>query len=103
MQQYNLEEVKNYLAKDLEKLEGMLLSVLEDSNQLTDDISKKIFVGGGKRIRPILTILTGKLLNYEEENIFDLALAIELIHTSTLLHDDVVDGLCKKKGSINSK
>jgi octaprenyl-diphosphate synthase len=65
------------------------LAVDEDLIQL---ISNHLASAGGKRIRPILTILTAKMYGYEGKNAIRLAAAVEFIHMATLLHDDVVDG-----------
>ena len=60
---------------------------------------------GGKRIRPALTILTGKMLGGQEECLITLATAIELLHTATLVHDDLIDGALLRRGmpTLNSK
>lgn len=53
---------------------------------------------GGKRIRPALTILTGKMLGAPQEAILYVAAAIELLHTATLVHDDLIDGSLLRRG-----
>jgi geranylgeranyl pyrophosphate synthase len=53
---------------------------------------------GGKRIRPIVTILTGELLGAHPERLLDLAAAVELLHTATLVHDDMIDGALLRRG-----
>jgi len=60
---------------------------------------------GGKRIRPTLTILTGRMLGAEEEKLVILAAAIELLHTATLVHDDLIDGSLLRRGipTLNSR
>ena len=54
---------------------------------------------GGKRIRPIITLLMGKLLGAEEEKLISLGAAIELLHTATLVHDDLIDGALLRRGN----
>src|SRR5574340_408633 len=51
-----------------------------------------LVASGGKRIRPTLTILTGRMLGADEDRTVTLAAAIELLHTATLVHDDLIDG-----------
>ncbi len=60
---------------------------------------------GGKRVRPALTILAGKMLGGQEECLITLATAIELLHTATLVHDDLIDGALLRRGmpTLNSK
>jgi len=60
---------------------------------------------GGKRIRPILTILTGDMLGGKREQIITLAAGIELLHTATLVHDDLIDGALLRRGTptLNSR
>ena len=60
---------------------------------------------GGKRIRPNLTLLVGKLLNGDLKRLITLSAAIELLHTATLVHDDLIDGSLLRRGipTLNSK
>ena len=63
-----------------------------------DDLSKHILASGGKRIRPIITLLTSSLCNYKGKNHLALAASVEFIHTATLLHDDVIDESKLRRG-----
>lgn len=60
---------------------------------------------GGKRIRPALTILAGKMFGARMEKLISLAAAIEMLHTATLVHDDLIDGSLLRRGmpTLNSK
>ncbi len=53
---------------------------------------------GGKRVRPTITILTGELLNAAPDKLLDLAAAVEMLHTATLVHDDLIDGALLRRG-----
>jgi len=53
---------------------------------------------GGKRIRPTVTLLIGRILNGDESRLVTLAAAIELLHTATLVHDDLIDGSLLRRG-----
>ncbi|WP_456484760.1 polyprenyl synthetase family protein [Desulfurobacterium sp.] len=57
-----------------------------------------IFNSGGKRVRPGLTILSGKLFYPDDSRLIPVAIAMEYIHTATLLHDDIVDGASLRRG-----
>ena len=77
-------------------------------NQITSDVdripqlSSHIIDLGGKRLRPILTIACAKMLNVKNNHHITLAAAVELLHTATLLHDDVVDESNFRRGKETS-
>ena len=66
------------------------------------EITKHLIDAGGKRIRPLLTIASSKLFNYEGINHIKLAATVEFIHTATLLHDDVIDESTKRRGKTTA-
>jgi geranylgeranyl pyrophosphate synthase len=53
---------------------------------------------GGKRVRPAVTLLTGAMLGADQDKIISLAASIELLHTATLVHDDLIDGALLRRG-----
>jgi geranylgeranyl pyrophosphate synthase len=57
-----------------------------------------LFTSGGKRIRPTMTLLTGGMFGGDTDKIVTLAAAIELLHTATLVHDDLIDGSLLRRG-----
>ena len=63
-----------------------------------------LLASGGKRIRPIITLLMGSLLGADDEKIISLGASIEMLHTATLVHDDLIDGALFRRGNptINS-
>ena len=63
-------------------------------------IGKHILEGGGKRLRPLILILSSELAHYRGDDRLTLAGIIESIHTASLLHDDVVDGADKRRGKV---
>lgn len=58
-----------------------------------------LMAAGGKRIRPIITLLMGTMLGAEEEKLISLSASIELLHTATLVHDDLIDGALLRRGN----
>lgn len=79
------------LETDLEKVNLVINQAVQSDVALISQIGEYIISAGGKRLRPILTILAGKALSCQHEQLYSLAAMVEFIHTSTLLHDDVVD------------
>ena len=64
-----------------------------------------LLTAGGKRIRPTVTLLTGKMLGAPIDKLITLGAAVELLHTATLVHDDLIDGALLRRGSptLNSQ
>lgn len=58
----------------------------------------QLLASGGKRIRPTLTLLTARVLGTDEDKAIGLAAAIEMLHTATLVHDDLIDGSLLRRG-----
>ena len=92
------EEFSNWLQKDLNQVNKIILEILETDSSLITELSNYIIGAGGKRIRPLLTLASARLCQYSGNRHLNLASAIEFIHTATLLHDDVVDGSKKRRG-----
>lgn len=79
------------LEHDLNRVNVVVNQAVLSDVALISQIGTYIIGAGGKRLRPILTILSGKCLGYDDDKLYSLAAMVEFIHTSTLLHDDVVD------------
>ena len=94
----SFEEFYNWLQKDLNQVNKIILETLETDSSLITELSNHIIGSGGKRIRPLLTLATARLCHYSGNRHLTLASVIEFIHTATLLHDDVVDGSKKRRG-----
>lgn len=92
------------IQKELKEVEKELLHEVSSAHSLSADVSKYVFRSGGKRLRPALLLLSAKHYNYNGTATIQLAAAIELIHTASLLHDDVVDEATLRRGtaSVNS-
>lgn len=76
---------------DLDAVNQLIVAQLHSDVGLVENIGHYIVEAGGKRLRPVLVLLTANCLEYEGERHTELATIIEFIHTATLLHDDVVD------------
>ena len=86
------------LHHDLSRVNVVIEHTVQSEVSLISQIGRYIISAGGKRLRPILTILSGKVLGYDREPLYALAAMVEFIHTSTLLHDDVVDESKLRRG-----
>lgn len=60
---------------------------------------RHLLSSGGKRVRPMIAILTGSLLGADKEKLITLGASIELLHTATLVHDDLIDGALLRRGN----
>ncbi len=87
----NLPYFQRHLNDDLAKVNVVINQAVQSEVALISQIGTYIISAGGKRLRPIITILAGKALGYDGDKLYSLAAMVEFIHTSTLLHDDVVD------------
>ncbi len=94
----SLDAIRSHVSDDMERVNRLILSKLAADIPLIDTLSQHIVASGGKRIRPMLLLLTAKALNYQGDSHILLAAIIEFIHTATLLHDDVVDDSSLRRG-----
>lgn len=83
---------------DLEKVERKLETVAEVEVPLLGQLLQYVLKSGGKRIRPSLTLLCGKSQVYDLNLLVPMAAAVELLHTATLVHDDIVDNSPTRRG-----
>lgn len=84
-------KLKEVFTSELEEVNSAIVQSLSSRETLVSDVGSYLLSAGGKRIRPILTLLMSRICSYTGSNHIFLAAAVELIHAATLLHDDVVD------------
>ncbi len=94
----SLDAINALVAEDLKEVNALIMRRMESSVPLIPQIATHIVAGGGKRIRPTLTLATARLCGYQGKRQLGLAACIEFIHTATLLHDDVVDQSRLRRG-----
>jgi octaprenyl-diphosphate synthase len=94
-----MESVLTLIREDLELLEVAIEKMVTTKVDFIKKIVSHIIKSGGKRVRPILLILSSKLCGYNGDKHIAYAAIVEFIHTSTLLHDDVVDNAKTRRGS----
>lgn len=100
----NLKDISIPITEELEYFQEQFSKVLKSNVALIDLITKYLLKQKGKKIRPILVILSAKLVGNVNERTYVAANLVELLHTATLIHDDVVDEAKTRRGiaSINA-
>jgi len=86
------------VAADMNGVNAVILERMQSKVALIPELAGHLIAGGGKRMRPMLTLACASLLGYPGTRHHKLAAAVEFIHTATLLHDDVVDGSGLRRG-----
>ena len=94
----DIEDVSALVDSDMEAVNLLITKRLQSEVALVNQISGYIINSGGKRLRPVLVLLSARAFGYQGEQHFNLAAIVEFIHTATLLHDDVVDASDRRRG-----
>jgi octaprenyl-diphosphate synthase len=87
----NIDQIKDLVADDMKAVDTLIQKRLSSDVVLVNQLSHYIINSGGKRLRPLLSLMASRAYGYQGEHHYTLAAIIEFIHTATLLHDDVVD------------
>lgn len=87
-----------HVADEMNRVNEVILKLMQSPVTLIPELAGHLIASGGKRLRPLLTLSTAKMLGYEGERHCKLAACVEFIHTATLLHDDVVDQSALRRG-----
>ena len=100
-----VKDVFDLVREDLEKVEKEFCQQTVSSIQAITEIGQYLQVSGGKRLRPVLVLLASKLFGFEGDPAIRMGAAYEMIHSATLVHDDVIDKAETRRGqpSINSR
>jgi len=94
-----LSEIRALIADDIKAVDQLILDRLSSDVVLINQIGHYIINNGGKRLRPLLVLLCARACGYQGSDHLTMAAVIEFIHTSTLLHDDVVDESDTRRGN----
>jgi len=94
----DLKNIQKLAQDDMSLVNDLIYSQLQSDVALINQLGIYIVNAGGKRMRPMLTILAAKALGYKDNDHITIAAIIEFIHTATLLHDDVVDESNMRRG-----
>ena len=93
-----IEAIQSCIASDIEAVNAVIQQSLHSDVTLVNQVAHYIINSGGKRLRPILVLLSAGLFGTIKPQHHQLAAVVEFIHTATLLHDDVVDESSKRRG-----
>jgi geranylgeranyl pyrophosphate synthase len=89
----------NFLEDQIDEVEARMRAQSEGHNPELESALEHLLQSGGKRVRPILVLLMGAVLGGEQDAMVTLGAAVELLHTATLVHDDLIDGSLLRRGN----
>ncbi|GAA3762693.1 polyprenyl synthetase family protein [Terriglobus aquaticus] len=98
-------EVEHLLHDDLQAVEQEFARQSQSQVEVITEIGDYLLAGGGKRIRPLLLLLSAKSLGFDGESRIRMGAVVEMLHTATLVHDDIIDNATTRRGrpSTNAK
>jgi geranylgeranyl pyrophosphate synthase len=86
------------IQEQIQQIDALVYPYIDSNHSTLAKALYQLVVSGGKRIRPRLALLTGNMLGAEPEPLLRLAAAIEMLHTATLVHDDLIDRASLRRG-----
>lgn len=98
-----LKRLYTFINSDLDIIEKALEETIQTEHPVLKEASIHLLQAGGKRIRPVFVLLSAKFGNYNIDEIKNVAVALELIHTASLVHDDVIDNAELRRGGLTVK
>lgn len=98
----SVDSLLDLVREDMDSVEKMLISSASSEVDILEEICHHILNSGGKRLRPLMLLLTAKSCGYTGNKHISLACVIEYIHTATLLHDDVIDQAEVRRGNSSA-
>ncbi len=93
-----LEKYKPLYVNELAQVDGRIKAIATGRAELIGQLVSHIITSGGKRLRPVFVILAAKLCGHEGDKHITMGACVEMLHTATLFHDDVVDGSKLRRG-----
>jgi len=94
----SLATLQSLVAEDMGRVNDTILKYMDSRVPLVQELAKHVITAGGKRLRPMLTCASARLLGTPTEEAISLAATVEFIHTATLVHDDVIDESDMRRG-----
>ncbi len=93
-----VDHIRELVGENFAAVHALMLERIKSPVQLIEDVANHAIAGGGKRLRPLLVLLTSHACGYQGNDHIKLAAMIEFFHTATLLHDDVIDESSLRRG-----
>lgn len=93
-----IDRIKALVSEDFDAVNHLIIDKIQSQVGLIDDLSKHLIQSGGKRLRPLIVLLSSHACNYHGKDHIRMAAVVEFFHTATLLHDDVVDESTLRRG-----
>ena len=99
-----LDKIKAPVAAEMEQFREAFRQTLYSDNPLLEQVVEHLLKAPGKQLRPMLVMLAARMTGQVSENVIHVALALEMLHTASLVHDDVVDESSERRGqaSVNA-
>ena len=97
-----LQQIRHLVSTEQQAVDKLIIDSLHSEVPLIEQIGHYIVNSGGKRLRPLIVLLSALACGYRERQHIDLAAIIEFIHTATLLHDDVIDKSTLRRGQATA-
>ncbi|WP_455481427.1 polyprenyl synthetase family protein [Bartonella sp. B12(2025)] len=101
--QISLQPLINLTKNDMERVNQFILSMAKSEVEMIPEISNHLISSGGKRLRPMITLASAHMFDYQSNGHIKLATAVEFMHTATLLHDDVIDESNLRRGKSTAR
>ncbi len=100
-----IEEIKLPIRDEIQQFEQLYKTELNSENELLKNVYNYIVKVSGKKMRPIIALLCGKMVGQVNQSTLYGAFSIELLHTASLVHDDVIDDTMERRGrpSVNAQ
>lgn len=93
-----MQDLSRYLEQELPAINSFISSEIAKLDPLVAPAAEHVLSAGGKRLRPMLTILCARAAGTPEQDVYPLACSLEFLHSATLLHDDILDGADLRRG-----
>ena len=93
-----MSDIADIVTREVPAINAYLEETAATLNPLVQPVVRHVLLAGGKRLRPLLTILVAKAMGHDRDDLYPLACSLEYLHSATLLHDDIVDGATLRRG-----
>ncbi|WP_208431937.1 polyprenyl synthetase family protein, partial [Bartonella bovis] len=101
--QMSLQSLINLTQHDMKRVNQLILSMAKSEVEMIPEILNYLISSGGKRLRPMITLASAHMFDYQSDGHIKLATAVEFMHTATLLHDDVIDESNLRRGKSTAR